>query len=109
MAALRFEVQGIVGGEPRIVVEHVTRLPTTRRPNGRSRWGTAATASIVTGNPSYTCDVQMMGDDGDHNTGGSSPRRCASSTRSPPCAPRRPGCSRPLDLPLHGAKGLMPS
>ncbi len=25
---------------------------------------------IVTGNPTYTCDVQMMGDDGDHNTGG---------------------------------------
>ena len=26
MAALRFEVQGIVGGRPALVVEHVTRL-----------------------------------------------------------------------------------
>ncbi len=25
-AALRFEVQGVINGEPRIVVEHVTRL-----------------------------------------------------------------------------------
>ena len=38
MAALRFEVQGIVDGEPRIVLEHVTRLRRRRsRPTGRSR------------------------------------------------------------------------
>ena len=42
--ALRFEVQGIVGGEPRIVVEHVTRITAClRRRTGRCR-RTAATA-----------------------------------------------------------------
>ena len=43
-AAMRFEVQGIVNGETRIVVEHVTRSPTSSAPTGRNRWGTAATA-----------------------------------------------------------------
>ena len=44
---------------------------TTRsRPSGRSPSGHSGYRVIVTGNPSYTCDVQMMGDDGDHNTAG---------------------------------------
>ena len=53
-----------------IVVEHVTRL--RRRPRARlaAARGRAATGSIVAGNPTLTCDVQMLGDDGDHNTGG---------------------------------------
>ena len=42
--ALRFEVQGIVGGEPLIVIEHVTRIhPSLRPATGRCR-PTAATA-----------------------------------------------------------------
>ena len=34
--ALRFEVQGIVGGEPVLVIEHVTRIDRAARPTGRS-------------------------------------------------------------------------
>ena len=68
---MRFEVQGIVDGEPRIVLEHVTRLDddlcpdwpqpvgAQRLPRDRHRQRRAT-----------QCDVQMMGDDGDHNTGG---------------------------------------
>lgn len=42
-AAMRFEVQGIVGGEARIVAEHITRLTTTPRPTGRPASVTATT------------------------------------------------------------------
>ncbi|WP_235737374.1 NAD(P)H-dependent amine dehydrogenase family protein [Nocardioides alcanivorans] len=42
--AVRFEVQGIVDGEPRIVVEHVTRIHPPARPTGRPhRTATAPT------------------------------------------------------------------
>ncbi|MGZ7017005.1 MAG: NAD(P)H-dependent amine dehydrogenase family protein, partial [Acidimicrobiia bacterium] len=69
-AAMRFEVQGIVDGEPRIILEHVTRLDDTLAPDWPQPVGHSGYRVIVTGNPTYTCDVQMMGDDGDHNTGG---------------------------------------
>ena len=94
--ALRFEVQGIVAGEPRIVVEHVTRItgacapdwPTAARRRrrraprdhrgpapdrgGRSRPPTRA----ATGPPAAT-----------------RPPPTASSTPSRGCAPPSPGCT----------------
>ena len=53
---------------PRIVVEHVTRLADDLAPEWPQPVGLSGYRIIVTGNPTYTCDVQMMGDDGDHNT-----------------------------------------
>ena len=55
---------------------------------------------VVTGNPTYTCDVQMMGDDGDHNTGG----LVGTAARLDERDPRRvrgaePGLLSVLDLP----------
>ncbi|MGQ0824728.1 MAG: NAD(P)H-dependent amine dehydrogenase family protein [Actinomycetota bacterium] len=57
-AALRFEIQGIVGGEPRIVLEHVTRLDDALAPDWPQPAGHRGYRVIVTGNPSYTCEVQ---------------------------------------------------
>ena len=54
----------------RIVLEHVTRLADDLCPDWPQPVGHSGYRVIVTGNPTYTCDVQMMGDDGDHNTGG---------------------------------------
>ena len=45
LPAMRFEIRGVVGGETKVVVEHVTRLATTSRPTGPSRPATAATGS----------------------------------------------------------------
>jgi len=67
-AALRFEVRGIVGGEPRIVLEHVTRLDDALAPRWPQPVGGSGYRVIVEGNPNYTLDLRMMGDDGDHNT-----------------------------------------
>ena len=105
---MRFEVQGIVDGEPRIVAR--ARHPPRRRPRARvaaTRRGTAATASIVTGNPSYTCDVQMMGDDGDHNTAGLVGTAGRLVNAIPAVCAADPGLLSVLDLPLITGKGLM--
>ena len=67
---MRFEVQGIVDGEPRIVLEHVTRLDDALAPEWPQPVGHSGYRVVVSGSPTYTCDVQMMGDDGDHNTAG---------------------------------------
>ena len=106
-AALRFEVQGIVDGEPKIVLEHVTRLDDALAPEWPQPAGHSGYRVIVTGNPSYTCDVQMMGDDGDHNTAGLVGTAGRLVNAIPAVCEAKPGLLSVLDLPLVSGKGLM--
>jgi hypothetical protein len=108
-AAMRFEVQGIVRGEPRIVLEHVTRLDDALAPEWPQPVGHSGYRVIVTGNPSYTCDVQMMGDDGDHNTAGLAGTAGRLVNAIPAVCEARPGLLSVLDLPLIPGRGLMRS
>ena len=99
-AALRFEVQGMVDGKTRIVVEHVTRLADELCPEWPQPVGYSGYRVIVTGNPTYTCDVQMMGDDGDHNTGGLVGTAARLTNAIPAVCAAPPGLLSVLDLPL---------
>ena len=106
-AALRFELQGIVDGEPRIIVEHVTRLADELAPEWPQPAGHSGYRVVVTGNPSYTCDVQMMGNDGDHNTAGLVGTAARLVNAIPAVCAARPGLLSVLDLPLITGVGLM--
>jgi 4-hydroxy-tetrahydrodipicolinate reductase len=106
MAGLRFEVQGMVGGRPAIVVEHVTRLEDSVAPE----WPHGNGYRIeIKGSPSFTVDLEMEGEDGDHNTGGliGTAMRIINAMPSVCAAP--PGMVSTLDLPLYGANHLMPT
>jgi 2,4-diaminopentanoate dehydrogenase len=105
-AALRFEVQGIVGGRPRIVVEHVTRLDDALCPDWPQPVGAGGYRVVVTGTPSYQCDVQMtarpgQGDPGVIGTAG----RIVNAI--PAVCTALPGLLSVLDVPLVTGKGLM--
>jgi hypothetical protein len=106
-AAMRFEVQGIIDGEPRIILEHVTRLDDKLAPHWPQPVGYSGYRVIVSGNPSYTCDVQMMGDDGDHNTGGLVGTAARLGNANPAVCEAAPGLLSALDLPLIPGRGLM--
>ncbi|MEY2404992.1 MAG: hypothetical protein QOD38_2543 [Acidimicrobiaceae bacterium] len=106
MAGLRFEVQGIVGGRPAIVIEHVTRLDDTVAPD----WPQGNGYRIeIKGSPSFTVDLEMEGEDGDHNTGGLIATAMRLINAMPSVCDAAPGMLSTLDLPLYGAKHLMPS
>ncbi|HKS98749.1 MAG TPA: hypothetical protein VJT31_04390 [Rugosimonospora sp.] len=68
LAGLRFEVRGLVGGRPALVIEHVTRLREDIRPDWRrpAQPGGSYRVEIV-GEPSYTADICPTSTDGDHN------------------------------------------
>ena len=105
-AAMRFEVQGIVGGEPRIIVEHVTRLDDALCPDWPQPVGAGGYRVVVTGTPSYQCDVQMtarpgQGDPGVIGTAG----RIVNAI--PDVCTAAPGLLSVLDLPLVTGKGLL--
>ncbi|MBF4161617.1 NAD(P)H-dependent amine dehydrogenase family protein [Nocardioides acrostichi] len=71
MAAVRFTVTGTVDGEPRVVLEHVTRTHVDQAPH----WPTPAEGGgsyrvEVFGDPNMKVEFTHEGEDGDHNDSG---------------------------------------
>ena len=97
---MRFEVQGVINGTARVVLEHVTRLDDDLAPDWPQPAGHSGYRVIVTGNPHYTLDLQMMGDDGDHNTAGLVGTAARIVNAIPAVCAAQPGIVTYADLPL---------
>ncbi|MBW2243981.1 MAG: diacylglycerol kinase [Deltaproteobacteria bacterium] len=67
-AAIRFEVQGIVDGVKRLVVEHVTRMHDDVAPDWPQSEG--GYHIIIEGVPRLVCKLDMEDEHGDHAVGG---------------------------------------
>jgi len=100
MAGLRFEIRGIVGGEPRIVIEHVSRLHDDVGPEWPSPPGKGGYRVLIEGSPKLTCEITMEGDGGDENSAGLivTAMRCLNAVPAVCDAP--PGLLSALDVPL---------
>ncbi|MFE0146246.1 dihydrodipicolinate reductase [Nonomuraea sp. NPDC059007] len=69
--AVRFEVQGVIGGAPRIVIEHVTRIHASCAPD----WptppdGVGAHRVVIEGRPRIEVTVEATDEDGNRSAGG---------------------------------------
>ena len=104
VAALRFEVQGIVDGRPALVVEHVTRLDDDLAPQWPQSPGSYRV--LIKGVPSMELDYQFADEHGDHAVGGVllTATRIVNAIPSVCAAPA--GLLSALDLPLVTGKGL---
>jgi 2,4-diaminopentanoate dehydrogenase len=103
MAALRFEVQGIVDGRPAIVVEHVTRLDDTLAPD----WPTGKGYRVVIkGTPALRCDFEFEDEHGDLAVGGVLVTATRLVNAIPAVCQAAPGLLSVLDLPLVTGRGL---
>jgi hypothetical protein len=107
LAALQFEIRGMVDGRPAIVVEHVTRLREGLRPDWAqpSQPGGSYRVEII-GEPSYTVDICPTSRKGDHNHAAivGAAGRIVNAIPAVIAAP--PGIRTTLDLPLVTGKGL---
>ncbi len=105
-AAVRFEVQGIVGGKPMIVAAHVNRLRGDVAPHWDRLSGTKHSGYKieVKGSPSFTCEIEPMGEDGDHNTAGITGTAMRVVNAIPAVCDAAPGVVSILDLPLFTAR-----
>jgi 4-hydroxy-tetrahydrodipicolinate reductase len=108
-AALRFEVRGMVGGKPALVLEHVTRLRDDLAPDWPQPAGHGCYRVIVSGEPNYTVDLQLLGTDGDHNTAGLKATAMRLINALPHVVEAAPGLVTALDLPLVVGRGLVRS
>jgi 4-hydroxy-tetrahydrodipicolinate reductase len=106
-AGIRFEVQGIVHGRPAIIVEHVTRLRNDIAPDWPQPTGLGCYRIIIEGSPSMTCDLQLVGEDGDENTAGLVATAMRVLNAVPAVCAAEPGVLSTLDLPLVTARHLL--
>lgn len=107
LAGLRFEVQGIVGGRPALILEHVTRMHDDVAPEWPQPVGGGCYRVVVEGSPSYTVDLQMD-EEGDHMDGGALGAAVRIVNAIPAVCAAEPGLLSALDLaPAYGRPGLM--
>jgi len=105
MAALRFEVQGIVDGKPVLVVEHVTRLDDALAPEWPSGHGSYRV--LIEGTPRMRCEFEFEDEKGDHAVGGVVLTATRVVNAIPAVCEAAPGLLSALDLPLITGRGLM--
>src|SRR5262245_54385785 len=104
-AAFRFEVQGIVGGEPRLVCEHVTRMHDDLAPEWPQSSG--GYEILVEGVPRMVCRLDMEDERGDHAVGGLILTATRLVNAIPAVCAAPPGALSALDLPLVTGRGLL--
>jgi 4-hydroxy-tetrahydrodipicolinate reductase len=107
VAGLRFEIQGIVKGEPRIVIEHITRLRDDIAPHWPAPPGKGGYRVRVEGSPSLTCTLELEGDGGDENSGGLIVTAMRLLNAIPAVVEAPPGLLSALDIPLVTGRGLL--
>jgi 4-hydroxy-tetrahydrodipicolinate reductase len=105
-AAVRFEVQGMVDGQPKIVAAHVNRLRNDVAPHWDRLSGTKHSGYKieVKGSPSFTCEIEPQGEDGDHNTAGITGTAMRVVNAIPAVCDAAPGVVSILDLPHFTAR-----
>jgi 2,4-diaminopentanoate dehydrogenase len=107
LAALRFEICGMSGGHPAIVVEHVTRLRSDLRPDWAQPAQPGGSYRVeITGEPSYAVDICPTSRNGDHNYAAILAAAGRIVNAIPAVVAAEPGIRTTLDLPLVTGGGL---
>ncbi len=106
-AAMRFEVRGLRNGRAVVVLEHATRLRDDLGPDWPQPAGQGCYRVVVSGEPNYTLDLQLLGTDGDHNTAGLKATAMRLVNAVPAVVEAKPGLLSALDLPLITGRGLV--
>lgn len=104
MAALRFEVRGIIDGRPALIVEHVTRLDDALAPEWPA--GNGSYRVEIKGFPNMSCELEFEDEHGDHAVGGVILTATKLVNAIPAVCAAAPGLLTAIDLPLITGRGL---
>ena len=97
---MRFEIIGMVDGEERIVVEHVTRLRDDDAPDWPQGGGYRI---LIEGEPHVKIELELSSDVGDHNHAGCLATAMHVVNAIPSVVEADPGILTMLDLPVYSA------
>ena len=104
ISAMRFEIRGMVGGEAKIVVEHVTRLRDEDAPDWRHGHGYVID---IDGEPCVRLSIELSSHVGDHNHAGCLATAMHVINAIPTVCEAEPGVRTLLDLPTYAARPSM--
>jgi hypothetical protein len=108
VAALRFQIEGMVQGQPVIVVEHITRLRADLRPDWAQPAQPGGSYRVeITGEPSYVVDVCPTSRNGDHNYAAILAAAGRIVNAIPDVVAAAPGIRTTLDMPLVTGRGVV--
>jgi hypothetical protein len=100
--AVRFEVQGIVGGEPRIVIEHVTRIHPSCAPDWpQPPSGAGAHRVVIEGRPRIEVTVEATDEGENRSAGGNATAAGRLVNAIDWLVDAKPGLYDALDVPLR--------
>lgn len=107
--ALRFEVIGMVAGEPRIVVEHITRIDPACAPDWPSPpdGGDGAHRVIIEGRPRIEVNIEATDEGGNRAAGGNATAVGRLVNAIPWLQDAGPGLYDALDVPLSPGVGKL--
>jgi hypothetical protein len=105
--ALRFEVQGIVGGQPRIVIEHVTRIADDVAADWPKPDGAGAHGVRIKGRPNIELRIESEDERGDRAGGGNATAAARVVNAIPFVCEADPGLLDALSVPLQPGRGLL--
>jgi 4-hydroxy-tetrahydrodipicolinate reductase len=101
ISGMRFEIAGVVDGEDRLVVEHVTRLRDEDAPDWPQGEGYRI---VITGEPHLHLELKLSSDHGDHNHAGCLATAMHVVNAIPAVVAADPGVVTMLDLPVYSAR-----
>jgi 4-hydroxy-tetrahydrodipicolinate reductase len=106
-AGLRFELRGMKDGRAVIVVEHVTRMHDSAAPDWPQPTGAGCYRVLIEGQPRMRCNLELLGENGDHNEGGLVATAMRLLNAIPAVCEAPAGMLSMLDLPLVAGKHLV--
>lgn len=105
--AFRFEVQGIVGGEPKLVLEHVTRIDDAAAPQWEKPEKQGFHRVLISGHPEIKLTLECEDAAGNHAGGGNSAAAARIVNAIPTVCQAAPGLIAGTALPLISGRGLV--
>jgi hypothetical protein len=107
LGAYRFEVQGISGGRPVIVLEHVTRIADDTAPQWPRPTGMGHHQVRIEGRPRMTLTLECEDEHGDHVAGGNAAAAARLVHAIPYLCEAEPRVHSGIELPLLIGRGLV--
>ena len=106
LGAFRFEVQGMVTGRARFVVEHITRISDQTAPQWPRPRGQGHHQVIIKGHPEIVLTLECEDAAGNHAGGGNAAAAARIVSAIPAICQAAPGLATSRDLPLLTGAGL---
>ena len=107
LGAYRFEVQGVAGGRPVLVLEHVTRIVDDTAPQWPRPAGMGHHQVRIEGRPRMTLTLESEDESGDHVAGGNATAAARLVHAIPYLCAAEPRIHSGIELPLLVGRGLV--